>query len=128
MYLPALPPPPVYRSMYLPAMVGPERRLRMVLMSDPPVAFTRVPAALVLSPPPQVLENGMRGRVLVSEGDVLLGGLTAHIAKLASAPRIIIVGCGTSHNAGLIGEYLLETLARIPTEVRGEAGLAMDSQ
>jgi hypothetical protein len=59
----------------------------------------------------------MRGRVRVAEGDILLGGLTAHIPRLAAASRIIIVGCGTSHNAGLIGEYLLESLARIPTEV-----------
>jgi len=60
----------------------------------------------------------MRGRVRIDDGDILLGGMTPHMAKLAAANRIIIVACGTSHHAGLIGEYLIETFARIPTEVK----------
>mmetsp|Transcript_25294 Transcript_25294/g.75288 ORF Transcript_25294/g.75288 Transcript_25294/m.75288 type:complete len:347 (+) Transcript_25294:1042-2082(+) len=46
-----------------------------------------------------------------------LGGLSEHWPALAAAPRIIVVACGTSHHAGLIGEYLLENLARMPCEV-----------
>jgi glucosamine--fructose-6-phosphate aminotransferase (isomerizing) len=66
---------------------------------------------------PDVLENCMRGRVLCKEGVINLGGLTPFMGQLATAPRIIIAACGTSWHAGLLGEYLLETLARMPTEV-----------
>jgi len=66
---------------------------------------------------PDVLEQCMRGRVKVDEGQLLLGGLTPHIPAILAAPRIIIVACGTSWHAGLLGEYLIETLARIPVEV-----------
>jgi len=59
----------------------------------------------------------MRGLVKVDEGQLLLGGLTPHIPAILAAPRIIIVACGTSWHAGLLGEYLIETLARIPVEV-----------
>ena len=62
---------------------------------------------------PEVLENCMRGRVLPEEGVINMGGLTPHMEQLAAAPRIIIAACGTSWHAGLLGEYLLETLARM---------------
>ena len=54
----------------------------------------------------------MRGRVKVDEGQLLLGGLTPLMPRILAAPRILIVACGTSWHAGLLGEYLIETLAR----------------
>jgi glucosamine--fructose-6-phosphate aminotransferase (isomerizing) len=66
---------------------------------------------------PETIRNAMRGRLLVNEGDVKLGGLTDVMDKLLNARRIIITACGTSWHAGLVGEYLLEEFARIPTEV-----------
>ncbi|KAL1504891.1 hypothetical protein AB1Y20_008661 [Prymnesium parvum] len=66
---------------------------------------------------PEVLEQCMRGRVKASEGQLLLGGLAMHMDRLAAATRIIIVACGTSWHAALLGEYLIEHLARIPVEV-----------
>ena len=59
---------------------------------------------------PEVLINCMRGRML--DSDVNMGGLARYIPRIAAAPRIIIVACGTSWHAGLLGEYLLEMLAR----------------
>ena len=66
---------------------------------------------------PDVLEQCMRGRVKVAEGQLLLGGLSPHLPKMIAAQRIIIIACGTSWHAALLGEYLIETLARIPVEV-----------
>jgi len=60
----------------------------------------------------------MRGRLLQEEGDARLGGITLTDAELAQVKRIVITACGTSWHAGLIGEYLLEDLARIPVEVQ----------
>ncbi|RLD21853.1 MAG: glutamine--fructose-6-phosphate transaminase (isomerizing) [Bacteroidetes bacterium] len=59
----------------------------------------------------------MRGRLNANEGWVHVGGLREYNNKIAHAPRIIIAGCGTSWHSGLIGEYLIEELARIPVEV-----------
>jgi glucosamine--fructose-6-phosphate aminotransferase (isomerizing) len=66
---------------------------------------------------PHVLQNCMRGRVLVDEGVIKIAGLNAHLDRLTSAKRFIIVACGTSWHAGLVGEYLIETLAKLPVEV-----------
>ncbi len=66
---------------------------------------------------PASLENCMRGRVLVDENRILLGGLIDVMDTLRAADRIIICACGTSWHAGLVGEYLIESLARIPVEV-----------
>ena len=66
---------------------------------------------------PETIHNGMRGRLLVEEGDVKLGGLRDVMDKLVNARRIIITACGTSWHAGLVGEYMLEQIAKIPTEV-----------
>jgi glucosamine--fructose-6-phosphate aminotransferase (isomerizing) len=59
----------------------------------------------------------MRGRLLLDEGNVKLGGLRNVKEKLRNARRIIITACGTSYNAALVGEYLIEQLAQIPVEV-----------
>jgi glucosamine--fructose-6-phosphate aminotransferase (isomerizing) len=59
----------------------------------------------------------MRGRLNSKAGTVVLGGIRDHQEKLIHAKRIIIVACGTSWHAGLVGEYMLEELTRIPVEV-----------
>ena len=66
---------------------------------------------------PESLRNSIRGRIIQSEGDVVLGGLADVVEKLANSKRIIITACGTSWHAGLVGEYMLEQFCRIPTEV-----------
>lgn len=66
---------------------------------------------------PQSIRDSMRGRLRAKEGIVSLGGIRDYERKLVNAERIIIVGCGTSWHAGLVGEYLIEELARIPVEV-----------
>jgi len=65
----------------------------------------------------ETVADAMRGRLNAREGWVRLGGLEERIDRVVQAERIIILGCGTSWHAGLIGEYLIEELARIPTEV-----------
>lgn len=66
---------------------------------------------------PQTISDCMRGRLNATEGWVRLGGLEEHLNRIKSANRIIIAACGTSWHSALIGEYLLEELARIPVEV-----------
>ena len=66
---------------------------------------------------PNTLRETMRGRLLPEEGGVKLGGLTGMDEELLQVQRIIILGCGTSWHSGLIGEYMLEDIARIPTDV-----------
>jgi glucosamine--fructose-6-phosphate aminotransferase (isomerizing) len=66
---------------------------------------------------PRSIKDCMRGRMSTSEGTVSLGGILAYKDKLVNAKRIIVVACGTSWHAGLVGEYLIEELARIPVEV-----------
>jgi len=59
----------------------------------------------------------MRGRLNLAKGEVVLGGITDHEQKFVNAKRILIVACGTSWHAGMVGEYLFEEFARIPVEV-----------
>lgn len=66
---------------------------------------------------PRSIKDSMRGRLNVEKGLVTLGGIIDYEQKFANAKRIIIVACGTSWHAGLVGEYLLEDLTRIPVEV-----------
>jgi glutamine---fructose-6-phosphate transaminase (isomerizing) len=66
---------------------------------------------------PRSIRDCMRGRVSAGEGTVALGGIMAYKDQLVNAKRIIIVACGTSWHAGLVGEYLIEELTRIPVEV-----------
>ena len=65
---------------------------------------------------PESLENCLRGRIDTREGVVYLGGLADSTRELVRAKRIILTGCGTAWHAALVGEYLFEELARIPTE------------
>ena len=66
---------------------------------------------------PKSIADSMRGRYHVGSGTVSLGGIIDYEQKIANAKRIIIVACGTSWHAGLVGEYLIEDLARVPVEV-----------
>ena len=66
---------------------------------------------------PRSVKDSMRGRLRPDIGKVGLGGIRDYLRKMSAAKRIIIVGCGTSWHAGLVGEYLFEDLARIPVEV-----------
>ena len=59
----------------------------------------------------------IRGRVNVDASEIYLGGISEIIPKMINARRIIIIGCGTSWHAGLVGEHMIESLARIPVEV-----------
>jgi len=66
---------------------------------------------------PRSIRDNMRGRLNLELGEVTLGGIIDYQNKILNAQRIIIVACGTSWHAGLVGEYLIEDLARIPVEV-----------
>ncbi|RZA00124.1 MAG: glutamine--fructose-6-phosphate transaminase (isomerizing) [Sphingobacteriaceae bacterium] len=66
---------------------------------------------------PRSIRDCLRGRIYPSQGKVQLGGIKEYIEKLKNVDRIIIVACGTSWHAGLVGEYLIEEYARVPVEV-----------
>jgi len=66
---------------------------------------------------PRSIQDSLRGRLLLDNGIVQLGGISDYEQKIAKAKRIIMIACGTSWHAGLVGEYLFEDLARIPVEV-----------
>jgi len=65
----------------------------------------------------RTVRDAVRGRLIEAAGDAFLGGLREHRSSLTAATRIIIIACGTSWHAGLIGEYMFEGLARISAEV-----------
>ena len=65
---------------------------------------------------PRVVENAIRGRISHDEATGKLGGLNLTPAELRSVDRLIFIACGTALHAGMIGKYLVEDLARIPTE------------
>ncbi len=66
---------------------------------------------------PRSIKDTFRGRIKPDLKDLRLGGLYDVMPRLIEAKRIIIIGCGTSWHAGLVGEYLFEDLARLPVEV-----------
>ncbi len=66
---------------------------------------------------PKTIEETFRGRLRADHSEIVLGGLIHIFEKIKNADRIIIIGCGTSWHAALIGEYLLEEFAQIPVEV-----------
>ena len=66
---------------------------------------------------PRSIKDTFRGRLSTDMTEIHLGGLYSVLPKLVDANRIILIGCGTSWHAGLLGEYLIEDLARIPVEV-----------
>lgn len=66
---------------------------------------------------PQSIRNSMLGRLNATTGQVTMGGIEEFGAKFMNADRIIFVACGTSWHSALVGEYMIEDLARIPVEV-----------
>ncbi|MFQ5731005.1 MAG: glutamine--fructose-6-phosphate transaminase (isomerizing) [Planctomycetaceae bacterium] len=66
---------------------------------------------------PHSIENALRGRLDDDEATAKFGGLNLTPQQLRKVDRIVLTACGTSWHAGLVGEYLLEEFARIPTEV-----------
>ncbi len=66
---------------------------------------------------PETVRNAMRGRWSMDEATAVLGGLNLTPQQMRSVDRIVLTACGTSWHAALVGEYLLEELARIPVEV-----------
>jgi glucosamine--fructose-6-phosphate aminotransferase (isomerizing) len=66
---------------------------------------------------PQTVFDCLRGRLDISKGDIVMGGVQANLEQLVNAKRIIIIACGTSWHAGLVAEYVIEELCRIPVEV-----------
>lgn len=66
---------------------------------------------------PEVIENSLRGRTILADGRVVLGGLSDVAQRLKDIRRIIITGCGSAYYAGLLGEHLIEEFAHIPVEV-----------
>ena len=66
---------------------------------------------------PKTITNSLRGRLLVKEKDISLGGLGDWLDRIAKVKRVVIAACGTSWHAGLVGEYLFENIANLPTEV-----------
>jgi glutamine---fructose-6-phosphate transaminase (isomerizing) len=67
---------------------------------------------------PQTIQSAIRGRLKPERNTVKLGGLESIIEQLRYIDRIVIVACGTSYYAGLVGEYLIEEVAGIPVEVQ----------
>jgi len=66
---------------------------------------------------PRSILDSMRGRLNAAKGIVSLGGIVDYEQKLLNAKRVIMIACGTSWHAALVGEYLFEDIARIPVEV-----------
>jgi glucosamine--fructose-6-phosphate aminotransferase (isomerizing) len=66
---------------------------------------------------PKAILDTYRGRMLADKSIIRMSGIDDNLSRILNADRIIIVACGTSWHAGLVGEYLFEDLARIPVEV-----------
>jgi glucosamine--fructose-6-phosphate aminotransferase (isomerizing) len=66
---------------------------------------------------PRSIMDSFRGRIHLPEGLITMAGIDKYEDKIKNIQRIVIIGCGTSWHAGLVGEYLFEDLARIPVEV-----------
>ncbi len=66
---------------------------------------------------PNSIKETMLGRLRLEQGIISIGGITDYKNKLKNAKRILMIACGTSWHAGLVGEYLFEELTRIPVEV-----------
>jgi len=66
---------------------------------------------------PQTIYDSLRGRLDAVHGNIILSGMHQYAEQIMHAPRIIILACGTSWHAGLVAEYVIEELCRIPVEV-----------
>ena len=70
---------------------------------------------------PEAIRNTIRGRLNEDRGTAILSGLNIEPRELAEIQRLVIVGCGTSMNAGMVGEFAVEDFAGIPAEVEQAA-------
>ena len=70
-----------------------------------------------ISEQPQGLRLCLRGRIDTREGQIVLGGIAEYARELVKAKRIILLGQGTAYHAAMVAEYLMEDLAKVPTEV-----------
>ena len=66
---------------------------------------------------PDTVRDALRGRLSREEATAKLGGLEMSAAELRGVDRIVLSGCGTAYHAAMVGEYLLETISHLPTEV-----------
>jgi glucosamine--fructose-6-phosphate aminotransferase (isomerizing) len=66
---------------------------------------------------PDTIHDCLRGRLLAEQGQIVMSGIEDYLEALTQAQRMVIVACGTSWHAGLIAEYMIEELCRIPVEV-----------
>jgi glucosamine--fructose-6-phosphate aminotransferase (isomerizing) len=66
---------------------------------------------------PETVFDCLRGRLDLQKGTLTMAGIENHLERLKAADRIIIIACGTSWHAGLVAEYLIEELCRVPVEV-----------
>lgn len=66
---------------------------------------------------PRAIADAFRGRMNATEGWIKLGGVQEYMQRILNAHRLLITACGTSWHSGILGEYLIEDLARIPVEV-----------
>ena len=66
---------------------------------------------------PETIKDSLRGRIILEEGKVKLGGLEVLLNELRKIDKVVIAACGTARNAGLVGEYMMEEYAGVSTEV-----------
>lgn len=66
---------------------------------------------------PTTIFDCMRGRLLIEDKKVYLGGIREYVDQLCNAKRIVIIACGTSLHAGMVARYLFEEICRVPVEV-----------
>ena len=93
------------------------KRVQQVAFSLPDIERGGFPHFMLkeIAEQPESIRNALRGRIVRSEGTAKLGGVGEDL--LRKIRRCHIVACGTASHAGLVGKYLLENLARIPTQV-----------
>jgi glucosamine--fructose-6-phosphate aminotransferase (isomerizing) len=93
------------------------KRVQQIAFSLPDIERGGFPHFMLkeISEQPESIRNAFRGRIVRSEGTAKIGGVDE--ALLRKVKRCHVVACGTSWNAGMIGKYLMENLARIPTQV-----------
>src|SRR5690606_12766437 len=92
------------------------QRLEMALESIEKGGYPHFMLKEIFEQPRSILDS-MRGRMIAESEHLMMGGIREFENKFVNAERIIIVACGTSWHAGLVAEYLIEDLARIPVEV-----------
>ncbi|WP_253401364.1 glutamine--fructose-6-phosphate transaminase (isomerizing) [Pontibacter sp. HSC-36F09] len=92
------------------------QRLEMALESIEKGGYPHFMLKEIFEQPRSILDS-MRGRMIAESDHMMMGGIREFENKFVNAERIIIVACGTSWHAGLVAEYLIEDLARIPVEV-----------